>query len=822
MKPKIDFSECLKDSPRFRASLEQSEHSINELEGKLEKLIKMCNGMVDAGKVYSSSIGYFVNGIKDLKNHFKDDDLVKDSIGRFAGSLTEMQNYHAILFDQTHRAVSKTLNVFVKEEIRKVKETKRVFDKISDDLENAFAKHAQVNKAKPGEAEDTYNVLTATRSAFAHTALDYVCQISVVDSKKRYEILNTLLSFMQAQSTFYHQGYDLLTDSDPFFKHLSTQLTELQLAADADKKEMDKRHNLVNDLETMVNHVPSDTSSQDMEGYLFKRASNAFKTWNRRWFVIQSNQLIYQKKLKDTPTVVADLRLCTVKQANDIERRFCFEIVSPSKTCMLQADSENLKQLWMQGLENAIKQSLSDLTNISSGSCSQLKLENEESSSVSSVVSSLDGATRKVQPSMLSKLQTIAGNEKCCDCKAPNPRWASINLGITLCIQCSGIHRSFGVHMSKVRSLTLDAWEPETLKVMAELGNDKINKIYEANVTDTTVKRASEDCDSDVREAWIRSKYVNKKYVKKLPTEPEQLEKQPGKKIIRTWSVTKHHRRKSKKKSEDVETSSEPSPKMSSSSYSSSPVSLNTGASSDSGLGGSGDVLVFGSCLERNDLGEGITKAEDIDEMPYILSSEGSDSESLDEAQATENTTTSLEDLSKFTPNMLLYKAANANNLSVMIEAMANGANVNWINTEDHGRCSLHQAVFGGSLAACEFLLLNGAKVNTRDSNGRGVLHHATILGHTGQVCLFLKRGANQHAVDEDGQDALKIGLTTANADIVTLLRLARLHEDMRESEGMFSNSGDETFQDVFKDFTEMASNAPEKLNRKSMYDDKS
>lgn len=106
----------------------------------------------------------------------------------------------------------------------------------------------------------------------------------------------------------------------------------------------------------------------------------------------------------------------------------------------------------------------------------------------------------------------IPGNNECCDCKNSEPRWASINLGITLCIACSGVHRSLGVHHSKVRSLTLDAWEPEIVKVMMELGNQIVNRVYEARV-DVAVQRATENCDDSVREAWIKAKYVEKRFV---------------------------------------------------------------------------------------------------------------------------------------------------------------------------------------------------------------------------------------------------------------------------------------------------------------------
>lgn len=52
----------------------------------------------------------------------------------------------------------------------------------------------------------------------------------------------------------------------------------------------------------------------------------------------------------------------------------------------------------------------------------------------------------------------VPGNGQCADCNSPSPDWASLNLGILMCIECSGVHRNLGSHISKVRSLDLDEW----------------------------------------------------------------------------------------------------------------------------------------------------------------------------------------------------------------------------------------------------------------------------------------------------------------------------------------------------------------------------
>ncbi|XP_020354059.1 arf-GAP with coiled-coil, ANK repeat and PH domain-containing protein 2-like isoform X4 [Oncorhynchus kisutch] len=798
MKITVEFEECLKDSPRFRATVEEVEGDVGELESKLDKLVKLCIGMIDAGKAYNTANKQFVNGIRELAASSTKDDVIESSLTKFAESLQEMINYHTILFDQAQRSVKTQLLTFVKEDLRKFKESKKQFDKVSEEKEAALTKNAQVPRNKQHEVEEATNILTATRKCFRHIVLDYVLQINVLQSKRRSEILKSMLSFMYAHLTFFHQGYDLFSELQPLMKQLGGQLDQLVVDAAKEKRDMEQKHSTIqqkdfsNDDTKLEYNVDADNGIA-MEGYLFKRASNAFKTWNRRWFSIQNNQLVYQKKFKDNPTVVVeDLRLCTVKHCEDIERRFCFEVVSPTKSCMMQADSEKLRQAWIKAVQNSIATAFRE-----QGEDAE-KLDRKSSTSTGSLESGGEPKEKSLKgESALQRVMVIGGNACCCDCGQPDPRWASINLGITLCIQCSGIHRSLGVHFSKVRSLTLDSWEPELLKLMCELGNGVINQIYEARREELGARKPRPADPRQEIEAYIRAKYVDRHFVRR-PSDEELR--------FKVVSLSKQEKRLSSSSEHLPPRPPPPTPKLRPASNASS----QSVRSADSGIQNSADGSreMLATIPSTNSLAEAEAAEAPPMTMPATLPPPSPCKEVVIFSEPKE-----------YSPGLQLYWASCARSLPDMAEALAHGAEVNWVNTDNDKRTPLIMAVQGGSLVTCEFLLQNAANVNQQDAQGRGPLHHATILGHTGQVCLFLKRGANQKAADIEEKTPLSMAVDAANADIVTLLRLAKMNEEMREAEGPYMQSGDETYQDIFQDFSQMASNDPEKLNRYQQYD---
>ncbi|CAH0515410.1 unnamed protein product [Peronospora belbahrii] len=112
----------------------------------------------------------------------------------------------------------------------------------------------------------------------------------------------------------------------------------------------------------------------------------------------------------------------------------------------------------------------------------------------------------------LNDLMKLDGNKFCADCGCRGPRWASINLGVFICIACSGIHRSLGVHLTFVRSVNLDSWTTEQVQQMQRWGNARAKEYYEAN-TPRDCHIPTEHSSVREKERWIRDKYERKLFV---------------------------------------------------------------------------------------------------------------------------------------------------------------------------------------------------------------------------------------------------------------------------------------------------------------------
>ncbi|KAK1422816.1 hypothetical protein QVD17_18105 [Tagetes erecta] len=113
----------------------------------------------------------------------------------------------------------------------------------------------------------------------------------------------------------------------------------------------------------------------------------------------------------------------------------------------------------------------------------------------------------------LATFLSESGNELCADCGSPRPKWVSANLGAFVCIKCSGVHRSLGVHISKILSVNLDEWTEDDVDNVIKLGGNRaVNSKYEDSIPNNC-RKPQPDSSIDERTDFIKRKYVMQQFL---------------------------------------------------------------------------------------------------------------------------------------------------------------------------------------------------------------------------------------------------------------------------------------------------------------------
>ncbi|OQE34547.1 hypothetical protein PENCOP_c017G02078 [Penicillium coprophilum] len=281
------------------------------------------------------------------------------------------------------------------------------------------------------------------------------------------------------------------------------------------------------------------------------------QAWHKFWIVLDQGKLSeysnWKQKL-DLHMDPIDLRMASVREARNAERRFCFEVITPQFKRIYQATSEDDMSNWIRSINNALQSAVEgqetpppsasrndrpssrDIGSALTGKSSSVSGHHSYSSSSSgsnagvirrTTVGARPGYVRhdsnsfEENPAKLLQIVRDAdqGNNWCADCGSSSKvEWVSINLGIILCIECSGIHRSLGTHISKIRSLTLDvhSFSNDIVEILLQIGNRVSNMIWEANLDQTLKPSASSTREQRLK--FITAKYVDRAYVEHLPS----------------------------------------------------------------------------------------------------------------------------------------------------------------------------------------------------------------------------------------------------------------------------------------------------------------
>uniref|UniRef100_A0A8C2ABA1 Rho GTPase-activating protein 42 n=1 Tax=Cyprinus carpio TaxID=7962 RepID=A0A8C2ABA1_CYPCA len=333
--PALEFSDSFLDSPDFRERLKCHEIELDRTNKFIKELIKDGNMLISALKNLSAAVQKFSQSLQDFQFECIGDAETDDEIN-IAQSFKEFSQLLNTVEEERRRLIQNADDVLI-----------TPLEKFRKEQIGAAKADTQINKE---------------RQIFYDASLEYVFKIQEVQERKKFEFVEPLLAFLQGLFTFYHEGYELAHEFDPYKQQLQFNLQNTRNNFESTRQEVE---NLMRRIRSAEQDFKA-PGQWTMEGFLYVQEKRPLGcTWSRHYCTYEKGTKMFtmsnsefksggkQNGLIMSPAEMFKLKSCIRRRTDSIDKRFCFdiEVVERHGIITLQALSESNRRLWMEAMD---------------------------------------------------------------------------------------------------------------------------------------------------------------------------------------------------------------------------------------------------------------------------------------------------------------------------------------------------------------------------------------------------------------------------------------------------------------------------------------